>query len=756
MNKKIGKVVIYFMFIALIVIAVVGILNLTKAPDPTIVDFMEFFEDGKVVECEYNVYLETIYVKTVDKKEYSLSGINYDFFKNEIYDPYIKGKAQGEVPDTETAVPGTSTAVPGTSTAVPGTSTAVPGTSTAVPGTDTEAPGTQEQISGIKFKFTEPKTTPSWVMYVGMFLVIAVVIGLVVYMAKQGAKGNGGSGGGPGGRSFGKVRAKNALDMKNKVYFKDVAGCDEEKAELQEIVEYLRNPEKFTKLGAKIPRGVLLVGPPGTGKTLLSKAVAGEAGVPFYSISGSDFVELYVGVGASRVRDLFDTARKHPASIIFIDEIDAVGRHRGAGLGGGHDEREQTLNQLLVEMDGFSGAEGTIVMAATNRPDILDPALLRPGRFDRQVTVNYPDMKGREEILKVHSRKKPLEETVDLRKIAQITVGMTGADLANVLNEAALLAARKGKSLIGMNDIEEATMKVVVGTPKKSYKIGEKERRNTAIHEAGHALLDYYLPTQDPVRQISIVPSSKGALGYTLSPPSEDKYSEYKRELEERIAVLLGGRVAETVTYGDYTGGASSDISRATSIAKKMVTRLGMSDLGPIAFGSGHSESEVFLGRDFSSSKDYSEDTASKIDREIKKIIDRAYKLAEDTIREHNDKLNFVADFLVEYEVMDADQFRAAMESPCPNAEEIYAMAEDKRRISEEENERKREQDEKDRLAREKYLRENDENYDETDVNKGRFEKENGDNDDDDNGTDNGGDGNDTPDSMNNDGEVPH
>ena len=700
MSKKIGKLLIYIVFIAAIIGSVVAIVNVAKEPDPTIMDVIEYFEDGKIAECEYNEYDRTLYVKTTDKKEYTIDGINYDYFKDEIYDRFIKGNEENVDKAPATAL-------------VPETSTAVPETGT------TPAPETQENKSGIKFKFTVPKTTPAWVTYVGMFLVVAVVIGLIVYAMRNSAKN-----GGPaaGGRGFGKIKAKNALDIKNKVYFKDVAGCDEEKAELQEIVEYLRSPEKFTKLGAKIPRGVLLVGPPGTGKTLLSKAVAGEAGVPFYSISGSDFVELYVGVGASRVRDLFETARKHPAAIIFIDEIDAVGRHRGAGLGGGHDEREQTLNQLLVEMDGFTGAEGTIVMAATNRPDILDPALLRPGRFDRQVTVNYPDMKGREEILKVHSRKKPLEKTVDLRKIAQITVGMTGADLANVLNEAALLAARKGKSLIGMNDIEEATMKVVVGTPKKSYKIGEKERRNTAIHEAGHALLNYYLPTQDPVRQITIVPSSKGALGYTLSPPTEDKFSEYKNELQETIAVLLGGRVAETVTYGDYSGGASSDISRATAIAKKMVTRLGMSELGPICFGSGHSESEVFLGRDFSSSKDYSEATAAKIDAEIKRIIDGAYKLAEDTIRTHIDKLNFVADFLVEYEVMDADQFRMAMESDSPDAAQIYALADEKRRVSEEENRRKMERDEKDRLEREKYLRENDENYDETDVNGGRYE----------------------------------
>ena len=504
---------------------------------------------------------------------------------------------------------------------------------------------------------------------------------------------------------FGEARIQDIPDDGKKVTFKDVAGADEEKEELEEIVQFLRDPGKYTELGAHIPKGVLLVGPPGTGKTLLAKAVAGEADTAFLSISGSDFVEMYVGVGASRVRDLFENARKYPASIIFIDEIDAVGRHRGAGLGGGHDEREQTLNQLLVEMDGFGGNSGVIVMAATNRPDILDPALLRPGRFDRQVTVNYPNQKGREEILKVHSRNKPLEKAVDLMRIAQMTAGFTGADLANVLNEAALLAARKGKNLIGMNDVEEAVLKVMVGTSKKSMKMSEREKRNTAFHEAGHALMDYYLETQDPVRRISIIPSSKGALGYTLSHPDEDKYSVYKTELKEQIASLLGGRVAEELTMkGDFSGGASNDIQRATAIARNMVTRYGMSELGPILYGSEHGNDEVFLGRDFSAEKTYSEETAAKIDLEIKKIIDEAHALATSILTEHFDKLQFVADFLAKYEEMDDEQFRKAMEEENPTLESIYALAEERRRISEKENEEKARIDEEERKKREEEL----------------------------------------------------
>ena len=529
----------------------------------------------------------------------------------------------------------------------------------------------------------EPETVmPWWVSLLPYVLIIIVVIVLYVVMMKQA------TGGGAGKlNSFGKARVKTPQADKNKVLFRDVAGADEEKAELTEVVEFLRNPAAFTKLGAKIPHGVLLMGPPGTGKTLLAKAVAGEAGVPFFSISGSDFVEMYVGVGASRVRDLFENARKHPASIIFIDEIDAVGRHRGAGLGGGHDEREQTLNQLLVEMDGFGSHEGIIVIAATNRPDILDPALLRPGRFDRQITVNVPDIKGREEILAVHAKNKPLEESVDLAKVAKTTAGFTGADLANLLNEAALLAARRGKALIGMDDIEDAFIKVIAGPQKKSRAMKEDDKRKTAYHEAGHAILAHVLPHNDPVQQISIIPSGN-ALGYTLNPPAEDKYSVYKEELKEKIAMLLGGRAAEEIIFTDVSGGASNDIERATKIAKKMVTQLGMSDvLGPRAFGNDHGE--VFLGRDFSSSQDYSDATATAIDNEIHTLIMDAYNRAKQILRDNIDKLHFIAEFLVRNEIMDGEQFKAAMEGT-PTFEELEEMTEAKRRKSRRENEEKR------------------------------------------------------------------
>ena len=533
------------------------------------------------------------------------------------------------------------------------------------------------------YDFPPVKETP-WIV-ANLPLVIMVVL-FVVFMIFSLRQAGGGKMGG-----FGKSKARNASADGKVVKFTDVAGCDEEKEELEEVVQYLKNPGKFTQLGAKIPHGVLLVGPPGTGKTLLAKAVAGEAGVPFYSMSGSDFVEMYVGVGASRVRDLFDNARRSSAAIIFIDEIDAVGRQRGAGLGGGHDEREQTLNQLLVEMDGFDGHSGIIVIAATNRPDILDNALLRPGRFDRQITVGYPDIKGREDILKVHARNKPFEGSVDMHKVAQTTVGFTGADLANLLNEAALLAARRGKSLIGMAEIEDAMIKVTVGTQKRARKMSEKERRNTAVHEAGHAILSHVLPSQDPVRQISIIPSGR-ALGYTLTPPVEDKYSESKQEMKERIAMMLGGRVAEQICFGDYTGGASNDILRATQVARKMVTVYGMSDeLGTIHFGSDHSSDAVFLGRDFSSTPDYSQETAAKIDAEIKKIIDEAYKLAWDTLTEYRGKIDFVTEFLLKNEIMDDEQFAEAMKENA-TMEQVEALVTEKKRRSEEENRRKLEE----------------------------------------------------------------
>lgn len=455
--------------------------------------------------------------------------------------------------------------------------------------------------------------------------------------------------------SFGKARVKLGKDEKRKTTFKDVAGADEEKAELEEIVEFLRNPQKFSQLGARIPKGVLLVGPPGTGKTLLARAVAGEAGVPFFSISGSDFVEMYVGVGASRVRDLFDQAKKNSPSILFIDEIDAVGRHRGAGMGGGHDEREQTLNQLLIEMDGFGANEGVIIIAATNRPDILDPALLRPGRFDRQLTVGAPDVKGREEILKVHAKNKPLAPDVDLKVIAQSTAGFTGADLENLLNEAALLAAKRDKKAITMKEIEEATIKCVVGTEKKSRKMSDKEKRLTAYHEAGHALATYFTPGQDPVHQISIVPTGMAG-GFTMSLPSEDRSYRSKNDMLDDIVVLLGGRVAEKVVIGDISTGASNDIERATDIARGMVTRYGMSDeLGPIMYGS--SNHEVFLGKDYSNIRNYSEQIASDIDAEVKKIILNSYDRCHDIIEGNLDKLTVVAEYLIINEKIDGDTF---------------------------------------------------------------------------------------------------
>lgn len=460
--------------------------------------------------------------------------------------------------------------------------------------------------------------------------------------------------------SFGKARIKKGGDDKRKTTFQDVAGADEEKEELEEIVEFLKNPQAFNELGARIPKGVLLVGPPGTGKTLLARAVAGEADVPFFSISGSDFVEMYVGVGASRVRDLFDQAKKNAPSIIFIDEIDAVGRHRGAGMGGGHDEREQTLNQLLVEMDGFGANEGVIVIAATNRPDILDPALLRPGRFDRQVTVNYPDIRGREDILKVHAKGKPLGPDVNLGQIAGATVGFTGADLENLLNEAALLAARRKKKAITMSEIEEATMKVLVGTEKKSHRITEHDKEITAYHEAGHAVSAYYLEHQDPVTHISIVPRGMAG-GFTMHQPEKDEMHLMRSRMLDDIVSLLGGRVAESIIFGDISTGASNDIERASEVARKMVTKYGMSEkLGPIAFG--QDNDEVFIGKDYNHIRNYSEAVACQIDKEVEAIVLNAYKRTEEILRTHIDKLHIVAKALVAREKLTGDEFYMLMD----------------------------------------------------------------------------------------------
>ncbi len=463
--------------------------------------------------------------------------------------------------------------------------------------------------------------------------------------------------------TFGKSKARmlNTNDEKTKVTFKDVAGIDEEKEELAEIVEFLKAPKKFTDMGARIPKGVLLVGHPGTGKTLLAKAVAGEAGVPFFIISGSDFVEMFVGVGASRVRDLFEQAKKNAPCIIFIDEIDAVGRQRGAGLGGGHDEREQTLNQLLVEMDGFAANEGVIVIAATNRPDVLDKALLRAGRFDRQIVVGSPDVKARQQILQVHARKKKLADDVDLATIAKNTAGFVGADLENILNEAALLAARRDKTEIGMAEIEDAMVKVTMGPEKKSRVINEKEKKLVAFHEAGHAVASHFLPTQDAVHQISIIPRGMAG-GYTMYRPSEDKSFMSKSEMEEQLISLLGGRVAEELVLGDISTGASNDIERASKIARSMVTKYGMSKrLGAITYGSG--QEEVFLGRDFTQQKNFSEETSGLIDEEVKTIIDTAYQKTVDILNENMEKLHKVAGVLLEKEKIDGEEFAEIMNS---------------------------------------------------------------------------------------------
>ncbi len=528
------------------------------------------------------------------------------------------------------------------------------------------------------YNYEPPKETSLWLSFLPYILMIVFFV-VLWFFAMNSAMG------GKGGKinSFGKSRARVNLGGKNKVMFTDVAGADEEKEELKEVVDFLKNPKKFTELGAKIPRGVLLVGPPGTGKTLLAKAVAGEANVPFFSISGSDFVEMYVGVGASRVRDLFETAKKTAPAIVFIDEIDAVGRHRGAGLGGGHDEREQTLNQLLVEMDGFAENDGIIVIAATNRPDILDPALLRPGRFDRQVTVNYPDIRGREEILKVHARNKPLEKDVDLSVIAKTTAGFTGADLANLLNEAALLAARKSKHLIGMKELEEAMVKVIVGPHKKSKVISDKSKKLTAYHEAGHAVASFFLPGHDEVHQISIIPAGRAG-GYTLYLPKEDRDYMSKGDMENELVSLLGGRVAEKLTLDDISTGASNDIQRATDIARSMVTKYGMSEtLGPIVYG--ENQEEVFLGMSMTHSRNYSETVAAEIDAEVRAVIERAYRRTEKILSENMEKLTFIAEYLITHELMDEDQFRAVMNGN-PTVEELEEIAKQKNEKSDKQN----------------------------------------------------------------------
>ena len=526
----------------------------------------------------------------------------------------------------------------------------------------------QQQADGTlkEFDIQPAYEMPLWLQItipiVGTVVVVMVIWG-VMAMRQQNAQG------GQGGMSrFGKARTVQG-DGTVKVTFADVAGADEEKAELQELVDFLRNPQKYIDLGARIPKGVLLVGPPGTGKTLLAKAVAGEAGVKFLSISGSDFVELYVGVGASRVRDLFDQAKKEAPAIVFIDEIDAVGRQRGAGLGGGHDEREQTLNQLLVEMDGFAANEGVIVLAATNRQDILDPALLRPGRFDRQVYVGRPDMKGREEILKVHARRKPLAEDVDLKEVSRETTGFTGADLENLMNEATLLAARKNQPFITLKDIQESVIKVIAGPEKKSRAQLEEDRRITAYHEAGHAVVSHALATQDPVHQITIVPRGQAA-GMTINRPQEDKGHVSRQELCETLCTLLGGRAAEAHALGFVCTGAISDLQRASAIARDMVTKYGMSEkLGLVTFSSEHDE--VFLGRSMAQAKPYSEETAALIDSEVKHLLDQAYEACQAILKRDSDKLELVARYLLAYETMDAATFQMVYDDPQALAQQI-------------------------------------------------------------------------------------
>lgn len=505
-----------------------------------------------------------------------------------------------------------------------------------------------------------------------LIIMIILIVAWVLIMKKMG-------GGGLGGKemSFGKAKIKNTNDEKRKTTFDDVAGADEEKEELAEVVEFLKAPEKYNKLGARIPKGVLLVGPPGTGKTLLARAVAGEAGVPFFSISGSDFVEMFVGVGASRVRDLFDQAKKNSPCIIFIDEIDAVGRQRGAGLGGGNDEREQTLNQLLVEMDGFGANEGVILIAATNRPDVLDPALMRPGRFDRQVVVSYPDVNGREAILRVHARKKPLAPDVNLKTIAKTTAGFTGADLENLLNEAALLAARKDKKAITMDEIKEATVKVVVGAEKKTKVMSEKEKKLTAYHEAGHAILFDKLETQDPVHEISIIPTGMAG-GYTMPLPSEDKSYNSRRGMYEDIVVSLGGRVAEELIMDDISTGASNDIEKATKTARAMVTKYGMTkELGCVCYGTDNNS--VFLGRDMGSrTQDYSEATAAKIDQLVLDMVNKAYGDATKILSDNMDKLHDIAKYLIKHEKMGSEDFTAVMNGTYKEPEEVEQETSDK------------------------------------------------------------------------------
>ena len=639
-NKKHSalRLIIYLGIPILLIIGIVTFLNSAKKPEYTQSDIVNYFRTQQVREFTVDVGSGELNLKIVDpdkkpeldkidatidsadKKDEKLKEIKYtlasiDLFYSEVKD-YID-----EYNDANPDAP-------------------------------------------LKYDYKPAANNSFWIeMIPTILLIVVLVVFWFIIMRKINSGGIGGKE-----MQFGKAKFKDQTDEKRKTTFDDVAGADEEKEELEEIVEFLKTPAKYNDLGAKIPKGVLLVGPPGTGKTLLARAVAGEAGVPFFSISGSDFVEMFVGVGASRVRDLFQHAKKNSPCIIFIDEIDAVGRQRGTGLGGGHDEREQTLNQMLVEMDGFGANEGVIVIAATNRPDILDPALLRPGRFDRQVMVGYPDINGREAILKVHARKKPLAPDVKLKTIAKTTAGFTGADLENLLNEAALLAARKNKKAITMEEIEEATIKVVVGTEKKSRVMSDREKKLTAYHEAGHAITFFECETQDPVHQISIIPRGMAG-GYTMPLPSEDRSYRSKREMEEDIVVCLGGRVAEALVLGDISTGASNDIEKVSATARNMVMKYGMSEsLGPINYGA--SGGEVFIGRDMGQVKDYSEVTAAKIDAEVQRIVAEGYKRTEDILNKYMDKLHEVAAYLIANEKMSGEDFDAMMKGTfVPKAE---------------------------------------------------------------------------------------
>ena len=609
MNKNIKNVLLYILIPVVLIFAFVVVSQVSKSTNETkYYEIVNEIKNNEISEFELNLYSGDLkYVKRSDGKTYHYTVANASIFYEDV------GEALTKINE--------------------------------------ENAGTDKIV---KYDYKSGGQA-SWIvnMLPTIILVVIMVVFWIVIMRRMGA-----GLGGDKTMNFGKAKVKKQSDGK-KTTFSDVAGADEEKEEMAEIVEFLKNPKKFNELGARIPKGVLLVGPPGTGKTLLARAVAGEAGVPFFSISGSDFVEMFVGVGASRVRDLFGEAKKNAPAIVFIDEIDAVGRQRGAGLGGGHDEREQTLNQLLVEMDGFGVNEGVIVMAATNRPDILDRALLRPGRFDRQITVNYPDVKGREEILKVHSRGKPLGPDVDLKTIAKSTSGFTGADLENLLNEAALLAVRHQKKAITQEEIEEASIKVVMGTEKRSHVVSEKDKLITSYHEAGHAIVSYFLPTQDPVHQISIIQRGMAA-GYTMYLPEKDNGHVSRNKILEDICSLLGGRAAEQLTQDDVCTGASNDIERATELARKMVTKFGMSDrLGLVTYG--NDNNEVFLGRDFSSTPNYSEKTAAAIDEEIEAVVMNQYKKALEILDKNMAKLHEVAKSLFENEKISGDEFRAIM-----------------------------------------------------------------------------------------------